>query len=114
MFVVLCLGGGGGRIYSDGRSVIIYGGIMGNGSEGGKAFLNGGFGVMAKHKTISGGFGGGGGGTESMGGGGGGRGYSGGSSGNDETDSCGGGGGSSMLEWIRRMNAVIMQMAMVR
>ncbi|XP_022809639.1 glycine-rich protein 2-like [Stylophora pistillata] len=98
-------GGGGGGLYSSGRSGQNFNGTKGYGGEGGKGFLQGGVGGRSRYRNspIDGGFGGGGGGYEWYryrywyrrgGGGGGGGGYSGGSSGRYVRDSCGGGGGS--------------------
>ncbi|XP_028410624.1 glycine-rich cell wall structural protein 2-like [Dendronephthya gigantea] len=87
-------GGGGGGFYSNGRSGKDFGGVSGEGGEGGRAFLQGGAGGRAHYYNAVGGFGGGGGAWGWGRGGGGGGGYSGGASGDNKWHSCGGGGGS--------------------
>lgn len=99
--------GGGGGLLTNGAT-----GSNGGPNEGGKAFVNGGFGGdpavgNLTYPTAAGGFGGGGTGTNTgWRAGGGGGGYSGGGGGNVNMDStnCAGGGGGSYNSGINQMN----------
>ena len=109
------LGGGGGGFYSSGRSGTIFDGSIGDRGEGGMGFLQGGVGGRAKTSNIMGGFGGGG-GAYGKGGlnGGGGGGYSGGGSGGSERIPVGVEVDPTILERVKKMNAVSMKLGMVR
>ena len=109
------LGGGGGGFYSSGRSGTIFDGSIGDRGEGGMGFLQGGVGGRAKTNNIMGGFGGGGGAYGKGGsGGGGGGGYSGGGSGGSERIPVGVEVDPTILERVKKMNAVSMKLGMVR
>ena len=109
------LGGGGGGFYSSGRSGTNFDGSIGDRGEGGMGFLQGGVGGRAKTNNIMGGFGGGG-GAYGKGGlnGGGGGGYSGGGSGGSERIPVGVEVDPTILERVKKMNAVSMKLGMVR
>ena len=113
LFIVV-LGGGGGGFFSSGRSSTQFGGSMGNGGEGGKGFLQGGVGGRAWYNNAVGGFGGGGGAYGNGGGAGGGGDYSGGSSGRISMTPVEEGEDLTTLERISRMNAVTIQLDMVK
>ena len=87
---------------------------MGNGGEGGKGFLQGGVGGRAWYNNAVGGFGGGGGAYGDGGGAGGGGGYSGEVAGIMNMTPVEEGEDPIILERISRMNAVIIQLDMVR
>ena len=59
--ISFAIGDGSGRFYSSGRSSTQFGGLMGNGVEGGKGFLQGGVGERAWKNNADTGFDGSGG-----------------------------------------------------